>query len=390
LGIRETVLLQVILAFSGICLVGWVLVGNALKLAPASSKILGLANLLLGSGIYFLMESSSTPSAIYDFTSDFCLLISVWLFRTGSVILMKGERQKSFWFAVPISSATIVLAYLYAIKNENAIRVVVFSIAAAWEMGYCFWESYKILRKEEFKRYAELTISGPILVTAGLLLARGVFVFFTASGDMQIPKGGEEQFVGFLWSIVIMIVILNMSIAGLSATRLIVQIKSMSEKDHLTGAFNRQAIEKKFLIEVERFNRSKEPMACVFMDIDHFKSVNDTHGHDAGDEAIRHMVRTVMHTIRPTDSLGRYGGEEFVIAMPNTDINGARDAANRIKHSLETTSFEYKGKTIAVTASLGAAIYRIGENPAALISRADEAMYRAKKNGRNRIELEAS
>jgi two-component system cell cycle response regulator len=124
------------------------------------------------------------------------------------------------------------------------------------------------------------------------------------------------------------------------------------------------------------------------MDIDHFKSVNDTHGHDIGDEVLREFANRISANIRGIDLACRYGGEEFVVVMPDTDVDFAYTIAERLRHSVETTPFEISRapETLKVTISIGIAASLGGDdNAEKLLHRADQALYRAKREGRNRV-----
>jgi two-component system cell cycle response regulator len=123
------------------------------------------------------------------------------------------------------------------------------------------------------------------------------------------------------------------------------------------------------------------------MDIDHFKSVNDTHGHDIGDEVLREFANRISANVRGIDLACRYGGEEFVVAMPDTDVDFAYAIAERLRKSVETTPFEISRApgALNVTISIGIAVSMSDDNSEKLLHRADQALYRAKREGRNRV-----
>jgi len=157
--------------------------------------------------------------------------------------------------------------------------------------------------------------------------------------------------------------------------------RQVSLTDSLTGGGNRRKFDDNFPVEVEQAHRHGYPLSVVMLDLDHFKSYNDTLGHEAGDRALREVGLMLGQALRQTDGFYRIGGEEFVIAMPATDSAHAVDAAQRLRRILEARPLE---KT--VTASLGVATLAAGESGSQLLARADAAMYRAKQNGRNRVE----
>jgi diguanylate cyclase len=164
------------------------------------------------------------------------------------------------------------------------------------------------------------------------------------------------------------------------------QVSSLVREDQLTGALNRRGMDEAFSRELARADRLGEPLSIGLLDIDHFKKLNDGLGHQAGDAALRHLARVVRNLLRPTDSLARYGGEEFLILLPNTDITEAERILQRIQRELTRQFFMHDNERVLITFSAGVAQRRDGEAEAALLSRADQAMYAAKSHGRNRVE----
>jgi diguanylate cyclase len=164
------------------------------------------------------------------------------------------------------------------------------------------------------------------------------------------------------------------------------QVSSLVREDQLTGALNRRGMDEAFERELARTARLQAPLAIGMLDLDHFKKLNDSLGHQAGDEALRHLTRVVHAMLRPTDTLARYGGEEFLILLPNTDLDEAEHVLKRIQRELTRQFFLHDNERVLITFSAGVAALRPDENQAALVARADAAMYAAKKLGRNRVE----
>jgi diguanylate cyclase (GGDEF)-like protein len=182
---------------------------------------------------------------------------------------------------------------------------------------------------------------------------------------------------------------MNITMAGLTAGRLVNRFRNLAEQDYLTGCLNRATLERRLTVEAERSLQVEEPLACVFFDLDHFKTVNDRFGHQIGDTALVHVVRVVQGALRKVDTLGRLGGEEFLVLLPGTHVTGAREAAERMRIALETTPLIVEGAPVTLTASFGVAVLGAGESTDSLLHRADVAMYQAKRNGRNRVEVAA-
>jgi two-component system cell cycle response regulator len=162
----------------------------------------------------------------------------------------------------------------------------------------------------------------------------------------------------------------------------------MAVTDGLTGLHNRRYLERHLTTLVQQATARDKPLSVLVLDIDHFKAINDSYGHAVGDEVLREFSRRVRKTVRGIDLACRMGGEEFVIAMPDTDAALALVVAERLRHRIATERFSIpdSNENIDVTVSIGiASLHSSADTPDTLIKRADGAMYRAKKSGRNRI-----
>ena len=166
------------------------------------------------------------------------------------------------------------------------------------------------------------------------------------------------------------------------------QYKLIATIDELTGLYNRRWLKNMLERQMTRSLYSNTPLSLLVIDIDHFKSVNDTYGHNVGDLVLQGVARIMMNSVRPTDLVTRYGGEEFVIVLPGSELAGARIVAERVCSIIaETPMFAPgAGELPRVTVSLGAAQMQEDESMDEFIGRADAALYRAKRNGRNRVE----
>jgi diguanylate cyclase (GGDEF)-like protein len=158
-----------------------------------------------------------------------------------------------------------------------------------------------------------------------------------------------------------------------------------AERDPLTGVLNRGGIERRLDWALEAADGEYQPLAVLFLDIDHFKKINDSHGHAVGDACLGALVRVVAAELQYGDHVGRLGGEEFLLVLPGADRRRARDIAERIRRGVEMRCAHIAGLPLAMTVSIGVAESRRDDSGAALISRADAAMYAAKRAGRNRV-----
>jgi diguanylate cyclase (GGDEF)-like protein/PAS domain S-box-containing protein len=156
---------------------------------------------------------------------------------------------------------------------------------------------------------------------------------------------------------------------------------NMAQHDHLTNIYNRKHFDEMLHMELSRFKRYGEKGSLVMFDIDHFKKVNDTFGHDLGDEVLKTVTRLVQDTLRESDVFARWGGEEFVLLLPHTDFHGACDKAEALREYISESAIETVGR---ITCSFGVVDLREGESQESLFRRLDRALYQAKREGRNR------
>lgn len=168
--------------------------------------------------------------------------------------------------------------------------------------------------------------------------------------------------------------------ANLGLQRAMEQLEEVASTDRLTGAWNRRRFEEAALPEIALAHRRREPLSLLMFDLDHFKRVNDTYGHGTGDAVLAATAETVRHQLRASDSLVRWGGEEFLVMAPATRLDGALGLAEKLRKAIAAIPFPGVGQ---VTMSLGVAEYLRGESLAAWIERADQALYQAKARGRN-------
>ncbi len=155
--------------------------------------------------------------------------------------------------------------------------------------------------------------------------------------------------------------------------------------DPLTGLFNRRHLEEELRKEIDRADRHGRPLALAMLDADHFKRINDGHGHQAGDEVLRAIARRCQNRLRSHDLIGRYGGEEFVIVFPETTLAEAAVVAERLRAAVTEQRIEGGGAKLSVTVSIGLAELVPGQGLESLFRRADSALYRAKQDGRNLV-----
>jgi len=214
---------------------------------------------------------------------------------------------------------------------------------------------------------------------------------------LRLPLVFEENLLGILWiwgkgiieaDLPIMSIFAKQIGISLEHARLFQEVQSLALTDPLTGLQNRRSVFELGRIEFSRAQRMKRPFCCMMLDLDHFKLVNDNYGHSLGDQVLQEFAKRCKNAVREVDLIGRYGGEELLIFLPETDSETAMQVAERLRASVEGTPMKVSGEELNVTVSVG--VSRKDANTLeleTLIARADQAMYIAKHKGRNNVAI---
>ncbi|MEP6873200.1 MAG: GGDEF domain-containing protein [Burkholderiales bacterium] len=244
-------------------------------------------------------------------------------------------------------------------------------------------------------RYARgtLALRFPLLMATPLLLAglnSGGRALRTALKPEALATeiaSNSSLNVGTAMAVVALIVTLHATLMALVVARLIQQLHWRARHDGLTGLLNRLAMQEAIGQELTRSRRAGDTFAVMMLDIDHFKAINDLHGHPAGDQALKHIAALLQTSVRAVDRVGRFGGEEFIVLLPGVGLAQAADTAETLRARLAAQRVQREDEPLALSASFGVAEWKgPREEPSRLIVRADQALYRAKRAGRNRVQ----
>ncbi len=193
--------------------------------------------------------------------------------------------------------------------------------------------------------------------------------------------------VGSALSYSVLVLLMHATLMALVVARLVRQLQQLARRDSLTGLLNRRAMHAVLDQHVVQRRRAADTFSVLMIDVDHFKEVNDRHGHDVGDRALAHIARLMTQTLRAQDRLCRYGGEEFVALLPASNLTRALAEAEALRLRVRHTPLAHGTSSLVLSVSIGVAEWAgAAEDPSRLLVRADDALYRAKRLGRDRVE----
>jgi len=286
-------------------------------------------------------------------------------------------RHALFW-CPPVVLAVICSFFMNDIGARIIVSGVIFSTQGGLILVATLSRRYVVNGRGKY-----LLVSG-MVVTIAVLLMRIVSVVFAPDSIPSMLGETPIQTMTFMMTFITLILMSN-GFVLMTKERADERIRLLAMKDRLTGVWNRIRLEEAAQQEIARYERHGHPVALVIMDLDYFKRINDQFGHGTGDLVLREFCEVVLHCVRTTDIFGRWGGEEFLLLLPETDFASAGALAERIRAAVE--QHEFSGG-LRVTSSMGLATCLSGDTWDSWLDRADQALYRAKSAGRNRVESE--
>lgn len=310
-----------------------------------------------------------------------CLLLSM-LVMYRALLRIRGGNQHRTRFGMLVLGAAIAGWLVFGFVAPNPIRQMdVTWMAASVIGGRATWDLWRHARRSRYPAPALAVAFFLALMTFRPLLeilARDVHSGPLDPAMMYGPPG-----VVFFRALVMSL--LTMSVLWLEVSRLYEIVELQATHDELSGLANRRAIASLLQRELGRAKRGRAVCSIALIDIDYFKQVNDTWGHPAGDQVIRWVAKVIDDSIRPYDTLGRYGGEEFLLLIPGAGAHGAIAVAERARLAIERQPCIVDGMQLRITVSAGVATSSPDRDADALLRLADDALYRAKETGRNRV-----
>jgi diguanylate cyclase (GGDEF)-like protein len=323
---------------------------------------------------------------IDDFSSTVLantILAAVVAMQFRAILRFKERNSYGWQLFIPTVLTFISLSY-FTFGNPNLIfRTTIVTLVC---MSFCMLSGYfLIFRQRHPINFSEWLLSLVFFSISFILLVRYIYIWLYDAAIVNLYTENQMQSIIFS-TICIADILLTFSFAMMLNERFREEILRLAKIDPLTEVYNRAAMEQMYKNELRRASRYKSPISLLMLDLDFFKVINDTYGHQVGDKTLKFFVKAIREQLRTTDILSRYGGEEFALLLPDSDSLGAEVAAERVRRSLEKTEIVAGGYTFYITVSIGVADYLFGEdNLEKLVNRADTALYRAKQSGRNRV-----
>ena len=339
-----------------------------------------LATAALGGVLCLVFSYLESTKAGFDAVEKFGLP-GVGIFFIGMALL--AWRRWTSWaeWGIVIAGAAMLLERTHHVLNEpngDLARVVNAYEMLAWFP--CLYLFTFLL----FEKRQALLICLTTLFASLLILGNGL-VGGVSTGLYRI--GAHEFFASHLFCILFVYLLSRLKERYVATQREANALRTYAETDFLTGVSNRRSLTDTLEREISLCKRGSRRLVVILLDIDRFKDVNDTLGHDEGDRALRRVALVMDRNRRRSDVFGRWGGEEFLLVAPDLDLEGGRAAAERLRGIIEESS---RSSRAAITASFGVSEYVPGDDVASLVRRADQALISAKTAGRNRVEALAA
>lgn len=342
------------------------------------------ANLCIGLGLGFAyFFTAQTPSTKYAVVLGAILIAAGISLQFTGIQSFKESRNYRGPAALFVGVAAFQTFWFEFVHPDLGARSIANSIL--FSIGYAACARALLIRIDPPLRTAYWFTGLSFAVLSAVLLVRAILI---AQSDLQAyglyvntPLNPVSFLIGCLVQLCItfgFLLMLNY--------QLIADIQKIASRDMLTGAFNRRRLEEEAARLQARCGRTGDMLAIMMIDVDHFKSINDSFGHQAGDEVLRRLTAIAQASIRADDYFARYGGEEFCILLPSTSEMEAWGLAERLRKIYASTTMKISGENLISTISIGVADSTLaGLEFKALVSAADRALYRAKQEGRNKV-----
>ena len=333
-----------------------------------------MAPLVLFFGTVITALRGTALDALAIMLSNALFFGGMYLTYEGSQRFFEVEPRPRRWIGFMVA-CWVAIAWFTMVEVNYQVRLFIFTLCMMLLMGVHAWL---------LLRHAPQTFSGRLalmvmVISTAVQLMRCVTSVLLPAGDGMFDRSPVH--VVYLTSYSFTILLVTISQVLMATDRMRLEFEHLANHDSLTDAFTRRHMNEAIQLELDRTVRHGRSIALLIMDLDHFKTVNDTYGHQTGDHVLMEFVATVKTTLRKPDQLGRFGGEEFIVLLPESNHESALRTAERIRQAVASS------RQPSCTVSIGVTVSLSGDSINSLVARADAAMYRAKDLGRNRVEI---
>ena len=369
------IILSSLVTAGGMAVVGWGRQDDGVRLWA-----LGL---LLNAVTHLLFALRGRIPDLLSVVVGNAVLVGVYLSMLAAVLQFQGRAlPRRLTLALPLLMAGCMALLLGSYSARVVVAGLLLCALNLWLLG-----SLLVRWRTVGGRGAWLVV-GALGFQTLVLLLRVALVGVSPLAGSELLQSSAVQTMTFMTTFAVVLVA-SMGFVFMARDRADAGNRRMAAVDSLTGVANRRAVIAALDRDVARSIRTREPIAAMMVDIDHFKAVNDRYGHPVGDQVLCNVVNVLRERVRSQDLVGRYGGEEFLVVLPDTTIKGAYLLALQLCEAVEASSFIHEGHEIPITVSIGVfgGTLQPGDHWDMLISAADRALYEAKNSGRNRVEV---
>ena len=371
---------------------GWI-IGDTQRAAGHWSAFAGLSAASFG----FLVAAMLSHAAGVDHPDARDPQAAEWLRAAGNIVGVLGlmALQRGIWLFIgqPLRHAGHALAlgvvllasWIGLDPTAGPLRVGGLSaVQVVLALGIA--RDLQAHGRDTLRLRWPVLLALPLWLAAVAIGARGLRALLEPASvlaEMTVDSGLN---VGSAFAYVLLSLAFHATLMVLVVTRLVADLQRLSSRDGLTGLLNRRALEAALVAQFQRSRRSGEPFCVLMLDVDHFKDINDRHGHAVGDLALKHLSALLLAHMREVDRLARFGGEEFLVLLPGLALGDALPVAERLRSVVAAAPMPLTGLTITLSVSIGMAEWGgAPDEPSRLLVRADAAMYQAKQHGRDRV-----
>jgi diguanylate cyclase (GGDEF)-like protein len=334
---------------------------------------------LMAAAALLFASRGSIPVLFSSFVPNIAVAAGVAGMR-GSIRRFAGLRAGDAWPALLVGACALAMLAPTLVHDDYRERVVIMSATLAVLFGACGGEVLRLRGKSFSERYT----AGAFIATACVMLVRCIAALTDEATALTPETDTSSLQHVYLGTFSFSIVALSMGFLLMVNRALQARLEALAMRDQLSGTFRRESFLPMLERQIAQSRRSFRPMCLLMLDLDNFKAINDGHGHLVGDRVISDFADKLRSVLRRGDLVGRYGGEEFLVLLPDTGLDAARAIARRIL----ATAAQRGGELPPYTVSIGmAALDARRDHAAGIIDAADKALYAAKRAGKNRIEL---